>query len=298
MRLRKRCLPPGWYPAEARQTRAAIEAMLASLGPAEPTGVAGVAPHAGWEFSGALALAVFSRIPRTIDTMVIIGGHLGPSDGILAAFEEGYETPMGVIEADLGLLEALRARVVVREDRSADNTVEIQLPFVRHLFPGVKALGLRAAPSQDVTALGEALAEVSRGAGRRIAVVGSTDLTHYGPSYGFLPKGTGDRGHEWVRDVNDRRFIESLLAMDAGEAAARSLRERSACSAGGAIAAMGFARALGCTRGTLVKYMTSREVHPGESFVGYAALVYEAPVTPNTGGGSARARVSPGRERP
>jgi AmmeMemoRadiSam system protein B len=236
-----------------------------------------VAPHAGWEFSGALALAVFSRIPRTIDTMVIIGGHLGPADGILAAFEEGYETPEGVIDADTELLEALRPRCHVREDRSADNTVEIQLPFVRHLFPGVKALGMRAAPSEEAFALGEVLAEVSRQAGRRIAVVGSTDLTHYGPNYGFLPKGTGERALGWVRDVNDRRFIDSLLALDAEGARERSLRERSACSAGGALAAMGFARASGCAGGVLVKYMTSRDVYPGESFVGYAAVVYPAP---------------------
>jgi AmmeMemoRadiSam system protein B len=281
MRVRKRYLPPGWYPATAKQTRDAIEQMLASVRPGPPAACAGVAPHAGWEFSGALALGVFSRIVRSIDSIVIIGGHLGPSDGLLCAFEEGYETPLGTIEADGELLERLREKLDILEDRYADNTVEVQLPFVRAVLPGVKVLAVRASPSRDAEKLGRTLAETSRAIGRRIAVVGSTDLTHYGTNYGFEPAGSGERALKWVRDINDRRLIESLLAMDVDAAIERSLRERSACSVGGAVAAMSFAREMGCAEGKLVKYMTSHEVHPSESFVGYAAIVYPSPGGPD-----------------
>jgi AmmeMemoRadiSam system protein B len=274
MRVRKRYLPPGWYPGGAKQARDAIEGMLANIRPGPPSAIAGIAPHAGWEFSGALALGVLSRIIRSIDTIVIIGGHLGPSDGILCAFEEGYETPLGTIEADTELLEALRCSMTLLEDRYADNTVEVQLPFVRHFFPGVKALAMRASPSLDAVRLGTTLAKIAGTTGKRLAAIGSTDLTHYGTNYGFLPTGTGERALRWVRDINDRRFIESCMAMDADAAIERALKERSACSAGGAVAAMCYARAIGCAEGKLVKYMTSYEVHPSDSFVGYAAIVY------------------------
>ncbi len=284
MRVRKRYLPPGWYPGVARQTRDTIEGMLAAIRPGSPSAIAGVAPHAGWAFSGSIALGVFSRIVRSIDTIVIIGGHLGPSDGILSAFEEGYETPLGVIDADLELLQALRNRLTIREDRYADNTVEVQLPFVRHLMPGIKALAMRAAPSQAAAELGEAIAEQALATGRSIAAVGSTDLTHYGTNYGFQPAGSGERALRWVRDINDRRFIESMLSIDIEGAIDRSLRERSACSAGGAVAAMSFARAMGSPEGKLVKYMTSYEVQPGDSFVGYAAVVFPQGREPPTGG--------------
>lgn len=274
MRLRKRYLPPGWYPGTAKQTRETIDAMLSGLHAGPPSAIAGVAPHAGWEFSGSLALGVFCRIIRSIDTIVIIGGHLSPSDGILCAFEDGYETPLGVIAADRELLDALKSRLPIREDRYPDNTVEVQLPFVRHVLPNVKALAVRASPSREAIELGEILADISRRTGKKIAAVGSTDLTHYGSNYGFQPAGYGERALKWVRDVNDRRFIESLLSMQAESAIERATRERSACSAGGAIAAMSFAGALGCAEGKLVKYMTSYEVHPSESFVGYAAIVF------------------------
>jgi AmmeMemoRadiSam system protein B len=274
MSVRKRYLPPGWYPWSADQTRAAIAELTQPPVRERPPSIAGVAPHAGWEFSGRLALEVLSTLSPALDTIVIIGGHLGPADGILCAFEDAYETPLGSVPSDLELMEKVRGSLPIREDRHADNTVEIHLPFVRHLFPRVRALGFRAPPSREAEALGAALARVAEELGRAIAVVGSTDLTHYGSNYGFAPSGSGEEALKWVREVNDRRFIESVLGLDVGSTIDRALRERSACSAGGAIAAMGFARAMGATRGELIRYMTSFEVHPAESFVGYAGIVF------------------------
>ncbi|MGD0724670.1 MAG: AmmeMemoRadiSam system protein B [Spirochaetia bacterium] len=274
MRVRRRYLPPGWYPGAEEKAREAIENMERSIKPEPARGIAGIVPHAGWEFSGGLAFEVLSRISRTMDTIVIIGGHLGPADGILCAFEDSYETPFGLVPADLELLAAIRAAVPVTEDRSADNTVEVQLPFVKYLFPLAKVLGMRASPSLEADRLGKALAEAARGLGRKVGVAGSTDLTHYGSSYGFAPAGSGNRALRWVKEVNDHRIIESLLAMEFDTALERALSERSACSAGGALAALSFARENGVREGKLLRYSTSFDVHPGDSFVGYAGILY------------------------
>src|SRR5512135_3004963 len=94
MSVRKRCLPPGWYPGSAAETRREIESLRGpnaddGLGSEGAAGAcAGILPHAGWHFSGRLALQVLSVLCRGIDTMVIIGGHLGPADRIVAAFED------------------------------------------------------------------------------------------------------------------------------------------------------------------------------------------------------------------
>jgi len=273
MGVRRRCLPAGWYPGTAHGVRDAVHAMLGSAQPRRAA-VAGVAPHAGWEFSGALAGAVFAGLAEDLDTLVIIGGHLAPSDGILCAFDEAYETPLGNVPADLELLASLRSRMPIAEDRWADNTVEVQLPFARHFFPAARCLGMRAPPSAVSGDLGRAIAEASRASGKRVAVVGSTDLTHYGPNYGFAPAGSGAKAADWVTGVNDRRFVDALLAMDEAGALERAHAEHSACSAGGAVAAMAYARAAGATRGELLEYRTSRDVHPSDSFVGYAAVIY------------------------
>lgn len=278
MSVRKRVLPPGWYPGSAEETRRTIEGYVSEAGPV-PAGraVAGVAPHAGWAFSGRIALRVLLNFHRAAETVVVVGGHLPPSAGILAAFEAGYETPLGILAADLELLEKVSGLLEspLREDRSPDNTVEVQLPFLKYLFPDSLALALRAAPSEAAEDLGRAIQQAAEGLGRSVAVLGSTDLTHYGSNYGFSPAGRGERAVKWVKEVNDRGFIESLLEMDGPGALRRAAEDQSACSAGGAAAALAFARKFGVKRGELIEYTTSYDLYPDESFVGYAGIVYE-----------------------
>ncbi len=277
MRIRPRVLPPGWYPGSAEETRRKIEGWLAEEPPAGGRAAAGVAPHAGWAFSGRIALRVLLNFCQPVDTVVVVGGHLPPSAGILAALEEGYETPLGELEADLELLEKISQALPApfREDRSPDNTVEVQLPLLKYLFPDSRALALRAAPSPAAEELGRSIHQAADSLGRSVAVLGSTDLTHYGSNYGFSPAGRGEGAVKWVKEVNDRKFIESLLDMDGPAALRHAGEDQSACSAGGAVAALAFARASGVERGKLVEYLTSYDLYPDESFVGYAGIVYE-----------------------
>jgi AmmeMemoRadiSam system protein B len=274
MLIRHRQLPPGWYPSTRDQVLRRIEEFLREGQECPQKALAAVVPHAGWEFSGRIACSALRCLPSDTETVVVVGGHLHPGESVLAASEQGYESPLGTIEADLALLERLRARVQIVDDLDADNTVEIQLPFMRYLLPKARALALRAPPSSAALRLGEALAACAREAGRRTAVVGSTDLTHYGPNYGFSPHGSGAAALEWVRGVNDRRMIDALLALELDQALELALRERSACSVGGAAAAARYAQQSGCTKGKLLEYATSHDVYPGSSFVGYAAIIY------------------------
>lgn len=274
MSVRSRTLPPGWYPAGRSQTVERIEGFLARLPGLAEAVWAGVVPHAGWEFSGRIACRVLACVPANAETVVVVGGHLLPGEGILAAFEEGYETPLGVIEADLELLSRLRGELQIEEDRSADNTVEVQLPLIKHLLPRARALGLRASPSEEALRLGETLAECAWRLKKKVAVIGSTDLTHYGANYGFTPQGSGRKALDWVRGVNDRRLVDALLALDLPNALELARRERSACSVGGAAAAARFAQKRGTAGGKLLEYATSHDVYPGSSFVGYAGIIY------------------------
>jgi AmmeMemoRadiSam system protein B len=268
MRIRPRRLPAGWYPTGKSQTIREIEGYVHGAGPASggaaDQATAGIAPHAGWSFSGAVACQVIRRLPRDAETVVVVGGHLGPGDAVLAALEEGYQTPLGDVPADLELL----------GDLQFDNTVEIQLPLVRYFFPEAQTLALRAPPAQSALRLGEALAGAAARLSRRVTVLGSTDLTHYGSNYGFTPRGAGAEAVRWVKEVNDRRLIDSLLSLRLEEALTRGLREHSACSVGAAACAARFASRQGSVGGRLLEYRTSYDVHPAESFVGYAGIIY------------------------
>ena len=140
-------------------------------------------------------------------------------------------------------------------------------------FPALERSG--CAPNDSASlALGEALAVASKSLGRRVACLGSSDLTHYGSDYGFSPKGRGTSAEAWVRGSNDKRFIDAILALDGKEALSRAEAERSACSPGAAAAALAFALAAGASSATLLAYATSLDVRQDDSFVGYAAIAF------------------------
>lgn len=274
MALRKRELAAGWYPLTEQKTRERIKEYLRNMAKPGHQALSGIVPHAGWEFSGRIALKVLQNIYPGSETVVVIGGHLPAGAGVLAAPEEEYETPLGNIDADMELLAALKERISLNADRYADNTVEVQLPFIKYLFPRAKVLALRAAPAAEAIQVGEALVELAHRLKRSIAVIGSTDLTHYGSNYGFLPQPQGKKAVRWVKEVNDKRIIESLLSLNHTEAIKRALVEKSACSVGGAVAAAAFAGKNGVKSGILIDYYTSYDVLAGESFVGYGGIIY------------------------
>jgi AmmeMemoRadiSam system protein B len=274
MNVRKRYLPTGWYPKDQVSTEAKIQTLAIDEPQIKYDVLAAIVPHAGWEFSGKAAVDVFKSIKRIPETVVVVGGHLHASSGLYAAYEDAYETPLGIIEADLPLLKSLALKIRFREDSVPDNTVEIQLPFIKYFFPQAKVLWLRASPSEEALNLGEVLWQLSLSLSRKLLVIGSTDLTHYGLNYGFMPKGLGEKAVEWVKKENDKHVLDALIALELDKALDYALHEHSACSAGGAVAAANFAKTGGLQKGKLLSYYTSWDIYPSDSFVGYAGIIY------------------------
>lgn len=275
MRIRPMRLSSGWYPRGHRELRDLIGAWTRELPP--PLAGACLAPHAGFAFSGRLAARAWASLAGA-ETYVVIGGHLPPGAPVLIAPEEGFEGPFGTLAADVELRETLVAALgdsalPWEEDEGADNSVEIQLPFLGFLAPGARLLWLRAPAGPASIDLGRALRAAASSLGRGLALVASTDLTHYGPDYGFEPRGRGPEAERWVREVNDRRFLDALIAGDPRSLLERALREGSACSPGAAAAALSYFLAEGEEpKVELLDYDTGLAVRRAPSFVGYASL--------------------------
>jgi len=164
--------------------------------------------------------------------------------------------------------------VETADDFTPDNTIELQLPFVKHFFPDARIVPVGVPPNAEAPAMGRAAVEISNRLGRRIRIVGSTDLTHYGPNYGFSPKGTGSAAVSWVKEENDRRIIDAILSLSPDQVIEEALSHQNACCAGAAAAAIAAGTALGADAAELVAYATSYDKHPGDSLVGYAGVVF------------------------
>jgi MEMO1 family protein len=277
-------LPAGWYPDSMVKIRALTEewsrqskftAYLSEI-------TSCVVPHAGWSFSGNLVWKALAQVKESMssgpDTVIIVGGHLPPGSGVLAARETCFEVPGGYLELDQKLLQCVMKHLSpitqVRTDAFTDNSVEVHLPLVALMFPEARVIWLRTGSGEESILLGRVLADEVRGLGRTAVVIGSTDLTHYGPAYGFTPRGAGNSAYRWVCDVNDQEIISAMESMDSEGVLQIAREKKSACSAGAAAAAIEFSKAFDAEKGVSIGYENSYSKAPGPSFVGYASIIY------------------------
>ncbi len=286
MNTRQALFAGSWYPAGASDCEKEIQKFLSDkrfrVMPEKPF-VGGIVPHAGWHFSGSLACNVIAAMQaakssESPDVIVAFGMHLAPDSPNIIMAEGAWETPFGDLDiaVDMAgqLIKKFPFHIETPARFSQDNTIELQLPFVKYFFPDSRLLPIGPPPTTATLELAEAVVNIANDLNLKIKIIGSTDLTHYGPNYGFAPAGPGEKGFDWVKDNNDRIIMEHMKDMDAAGVIHEGLSSHNACCAGAAAAAITASKSLGATSAHLVGYSSSYEKNPGDSFVGYAGLLY------------------------
>ncbi len=278
MTVRKRALPHGWYPSSADECVRDISEFLQGFTPPAGSWLGGVAPHAGWYFSGKAAARVIATLAESAepDRVVVYGGHLPAHGDPVTYTEEAWETPIGPVSMDRALSEDLASRgeALRATPGFADNTVEVLLPFVKHFFPQTPIVAVHAPSSKRAVRLGEMVDSLMQEKGLTAVYLGSADLTHYGPNYGFAPMGSGAAAVKWVKEDNDRSLIERALAMDAQGLLDDASFRHNTCSAGPIASVVTSVSRRGAKQGRLIEYYTSYDIVPNSSFVGYAGIVF------------------------
>ncbi len=287
MKTRQAVFAGSWYPAGASDCEREIRTFLTDkrfrISP-ENNFTGGIVPHAGWYFSGSLACNVIAAMkPATAkdtpDVIVVFGMHLAPDAPSVIMTDGAWETPFGdmVIAREMAeeLVKTYPFHIETPARFSPENTIELQLPFVRYFFPEARLLPIGAPPTAATLNMAEGVVNAAKFLNLNIKIIGSTDLTHYGPNYGFAPAGRGDKGFDWVKGRNDRKMIERMMKMDASGVIQEGLSSQNACCAGAAAAAIVAIKTLGATTARMVGYSSSYEKSPGDSFVGYAGLLYK-----------------------
>ena len=282
MDIRPATYAGSWYPDTAAECRPQIKDFLAekTLTPParEPCGA--IVPHAGWIYSGgiacrALALLKGSRVP---DTIVIYGHHLYPKSSPRILPEGSMATPLGMLAVDEALAAKLMDRFAFQSESvhhfATDNTIELQLPFIRYLFGDVKIVPVGVPPDAMAVEIGRFTVQAARDLGISVKVVGSTDLTHYGAHFGLSHYGLGEAAHQRVRANEDRRIIDRMLALDPHRVLDEALSSHNACCAGAVAAALAAGLEMGTDTAMLTEYATSYDKSPGDSFVGYAGILF------------------------
>ena len=249
--------------------------------------VAAIVPHAGWVFSGELAATAFKAIQQSnqdVDTFVIFGAAHQYFGGGAVVYDSGaWETPLGQVEIDAELAGQIVAKGAVADPEAhhGEHSIEVQVPFIQHLFPNAKIVPI-IVPVADFdhtfgTHVGQLIHEQQD---KKVVCVASTDLTHYGPRYGFCPEGTGSAALKWAREVNDMEFIDLALRMEADRLLETALDKGNACGPAAVATLISAAKAMGRICGVLLGHTTSHDImlekfnQPSEESVGYAAIVF------------------------
>ncbi len=195
--VREPILAGTWYPKESGELRRDINGFLGGESAPRPSGpppIAIIVPHAGYVYSGATAGKAFAAVRgRAYDRVILIGpSHHVPFQGaaLPADGEEAWRTPLGEVPLDLAALVSLSDAPGFARMPSAhkpEHSLEIEVPFLQVSL----APGFRLAPiligSLDPRLLDEIASAIRPLVRGGTLVVVSSDFTHYGPNYDYIP---------------------------------------------------------------------------------------------------------------
>lgn len=201
-----------WYPDDPEELAREIDVYLAAVesGPTDQV-MALLLPHAGYRYSGMVAAHGVRQIAGKSFSRVVV---MGPShrvalmDAVSIPDISAIETPLGRIEIDCDMVERLWEDDGFESHLHAhthEHSVQIELPFLQRALGDFKLVPIVCGH------LGEAAA-------RRIAatlldhideetlVVVSSDFTHYGRTFDYVP--FEDRIQENLRNLDLGAFRE------------------------------------------------------------------------------------------
>ncbi|MEI7435694.1 MAG: AmmeMemoRadiSam system protein B [bacterium] len=266
-----------WFPAQPGALRQAVEGYLDAAQVPAITGrlLGGIAPHAGYQYSGPVAGYTFRALRDNATThgapqiAVILGfSHRHAFEGVALLDGDAFATPLGQTPLDREARAALCAagnRVVVdSRPHGGEHSAENQIPFVQTALPDARLVVALLGDHEPVTIrqLSDGLAALARR--QRIVVIASTDLLH-------------DSDYETVRS-SDAITLAQIASLDAtGLARAWSPDHQICCGIAPVLALIRFVSQMGCRTGLRLYARNSGDDFPasrGEWVVGYGAVVF------------------------
>jgi MEMO1 family protein len=271
-----------WYPAEPDVLARAVRDMLAVGGPPRPGVVAVIVPHAAYQYSGPTAARGLAAAGGAFERVVVLApSHFASFRGAALLSMSGYRTPLGVMPIDTGAAAALRGAPLVRANPAVfmrEHALEIELPLLQALAPRATLVPLLVGVLEpdDAGALAGTLRPLL-GPGTLLVV--SSDMTHYGRRFDYLPVPPTDAPTvaAAIRRL-DEGALDPIVACDA-DGFVRYVEETDVTICGRSpIEVMLHALPAGA-RGERIAYATSLEVTGEyEHTVSYAAVAFTAAV--------------------
>ena len=280
--LRQPAVAGAFYPADPETLKKLIEScFLDDVGPGYipelnsfdgndyPINV--MVPHAGYQYSGAIASKGYCEIVKKgfPEVFIIISPNHTGFGSEISVFNEGeWVTPLGNVEIDKELAEAI---VDVSEYASCDFTalihehsIEVQLPFLQYFSADFKIVPITMGTQNFVTStdLSNAIFEATNKLNRSYCVIASTDLSHFN---------TQERANtvdgfvlEDIYEMNEFKLFEEVVQYNI-----------TMCGYGPVMTVMSLSKRCGKHTSEILAYGTSGDVTDDlTSVVGYASGIF------------------------
>ena len=181
-----------WYPADANQLKKQIEELFQKAeGKPIDNVIALILPHAGYQYSGPTATAAIKSINCKYKRVIVIGpSHQFPMEDFFAVPKAAaFQTPLGRIPIDTEFVDNLLKYEQFKnlpQVLQIEHSVQIELPLLQNRFGDFKLVPIVAGQC-SLTTISKA-ANILKGLiDQDTLIIASSDFTHYGASYGYVP---------------------------------------------------------------------------------------------------------------
>jgi len=272
------------YAGTVRALRAQLEQFFVGAGgagrPSAPREASGafrgiLSPHIDFQRGGSVYAWSYKELVEQTDadTFVILGVAHQYCQRRFALTRKDFETPLGLVPTDREYVDQIAARVgrdLFEDELShrTEHSIEFQVVFLQYVLGEGREFSIvpilvgsfhdlierQADPSADgeINDFIDALRDVERSLGRKVAYIGGIDLCHVGPEFGD-PVTVAPEFQEQVRQFDDSMLARAASCDPDGWF-------RMAAGVGNRLRVCGLAatytmlRAIGPAQGRLLKY--------------------------------------------
>jgi len=233
-----------------------------------------ISPHAGYMFSGPCATSAYKEVAESKfpETFIMLGlSHSG--FGTCLSLED-WKTPLGIVKNDKELQKAI-GLPVDEEAHSSEHSIEVQIPFLQFAnkdrLNDIRIAPIIASPDMRFKEIADTIFDAINKTERKVMIITSSDFTHYGLNYGYLPFKEDVKENMYSLDKGAIKLIESLdpdKFLDyAGETRA------TICGKFPIAVSLELCKKLGAKKASLLRYYTSGDVvNDYSNAVGYASI--------------------------
>ncbi len=208
----------GWYPEAKNELKSMVEDLLnkaKSKSRSKPFAL--IVPHAGLLWSGETAAYGYKElISSSIKDVFILGpAHRFYTDRLILPKSNSFKTPLGILSLNDSIKKLLLKEDIFEEtDKAfyAENSIELQLPLLQMALPDCKIIPIVIGQlnKDRIKKAAEILKDYLL---KESIFIISSDFTHYGARFGYLPFSESDKIEEDIKKL-DYKAIEEIEKLD------------------------------------------------------------------------------------